>query len=62
MNGPLFVPNVFSKALAWALIIVVTGLIGVILVNGTISALDVWGTLVDTVIVAYIAHLWVYYS
>jgi hypothetical protein len=62
MNGPLFVPSVFSKALALILIITFAGLIGVILLDGSISTLDLCGTLISSFIVAYIAHLVIYYS
>jgi len=41
---------------------VVAGITGIILLNGTINALDLLGTLVNTFIVAYIVHLWVYYG
>jgi len=62
MNEPLFVPNVFSKVLAWTLIITGVGLAGIILLFGSISALDLCGTLVSAVIIAYIIHLLIYYS
>ena len=62
MNEPLFAPNVFSKVLAWTLIIAGAGLVGIILLFGPISKLDLCGTLVSAVIVAYIVHLCVYYG
>ena len=62
MNGPLFVPGVFSKALAVILLVTFTGLIGVILLNGSLSTLDLCGTVISTFIVAYIVHLWMYYG
>jgi hypothetical protein len=62
MNEPLFVPNVFSKVLAWTLIITGAGLVGIILLFGHISTLDLYGTLVSAVIIAYIIHLIICYG
>lgn len=61
MNEPLFIPSLFSKVLAAIMAIVIAGLVIVGLLQGTISTLDIAGTLVSAVIVAYIVHLWVYY-
>ena len=61
MNQPIFIASVFFKVLAWTLIIAVAGLIGVILIFGHISTLDLFGALICAIIVAYIAHLWIYY-
>lgn len=62
MDQPIFIASVFVKVLAWTLIIAVAGLVGVIAVFGHISTLDLFGTLISAVIVAYIVHLWIYYS
>jgi len=62
MNRPLFVADIFSKALAWTLLVIGTGLVGIILLFGTISNLDLCGTLVSGVIIAYIVHLWICYD
>ena len=59
---PIFSLPLFAKILAWTLIVVVAGLFGVILIFGHISTLDLIGTLVSSVIIAYIIHLWVYYG
>jgi uncharacterized membrane protein YjjB (DUF3815 family) len=61
MNRPIFIASVFIKVLAWTLIIAVAGLVGAILIFGHISTLDLFGTLISAVIIAYIAHLWIYY-
>ena len=62
MNEPLFIPNVFSKVLAWTLIITGASLVGIILLFGHISTLDLYGTLVSAVIIAYIIHLIICYG
>jgi len=59
---PIFFLPLFAKVLAWTLIIVVAGLFGVILIFGGISTLDLIGTLVSSVIIAYIIHLCLYYG
>jgi len=61
MAEPLFIPSVFSKVLGVVLLIAIIGLAAVGLFHGSISTLDIGGTLVCAVIVAYIVHLWVYY-
>ncbi|OQX90622.1 MAG: hypothetical protein B6D58_09880 [candidate division Zixibacteria bacterium 4484_95] len=62
MNQPIFIASVFIKTLAWTLIIAVVGLVGVLLIFGHITTLDMFGTLISAVIIAYIVHLWIYYS
>jgi membrane protein DedA with SNARE-associated domain len=62
MNQPIFIASVFIKVLAWALIIAVAGLVAVILFSGHISTLDLFGTLITAIIIAYIVHLWIYYA
>lgn len=62
MNQPIFIASVFIKVLAWTLIIAVVGLVGVVLIFGHITTLDMFGTLISAVIIAYIIHLWIYYA
>ncbi|MCD6161346.1 MAG: hypothetical protein J7K40_02910 [candidate division Zixibacteria bacterium] len=61
-QSPIFIAPVFIKTASWAIIIAVAVLVGVILVNGHITTLDMFGTLITAVIIAYIVHLWIYYS
>ncbi len=62
MAEPIFIPSVFFKVLAVAFPIAVAGIVGVILVAGSITTLDLAGTLISMIIVAYIVHLWIYYG
>ncbi len=62
MNQPVFIASVFFKVLAWALIIAVAGLVGVIVIFGHVTTLDLFGTLISAAIIAYIVHLWIYYG
>ncbi len=61
MNEPLFIPSLFTKVLAAIMAVVIAGMVIVGMMQGTISTLDIAGTLVSAVIVAYIVHLWVFY-
>jgi hypothetical protein len=61
MGEPLFIPSVFSKVLAVVLLIAIAGLAAVGIIQGEISTLDIGGTLVSAVIIAYIVHLWIFY-
>lgn len=61
MGEPLFIPSLFSKVLAIVMVVVIGGLIAVGMIQGSITTIDIAGTLVSAVIVAYIIHLWVYY-
>jgi len=61
MAEPLFIAPIFSKVLAVVLLIAAAGLTAVGLLQGSISTLDIGGTLLSSVIVAYIVHLWIYY-
>lgn len=61
MGEPLFIPSLFSKVLALVMLVVIAGLIAVGMIQGSITTIDIAGTLVSAVIVAYIIHLWVYY-
>ncbi len=59
---PIFIASVFFKVVAWALIVAVVVLVGIIIIFGHVTTLDLCGTLISAVIVAYIVHLWIYYS
>jgi len=59
---PIFIASVFFKVVGWALIVAVAVLVGIIIILGHITTLDLCGTLISAVIVAYIVHLWIYYS
>ena len=59
---PIFITSLFVKVLAWAEIIAVAVLVGVIVITGHITTLDMFGTLISAAILAYIIHLWIYYS
>ena len=58
----IFIVPVFIKVLAWCLIIATAGLAGVIVISGHITTLDMIGTLMGAVIIAYIIHLWLFYG
>jgi membrane protein implicated in regulation of membrane protease activity len=62
MGEPIFIPSVFFKVLAVAFLIAVAGIVGVILIAGSITTLDLGGTLISMIIIAYIVHLWIYYG
>ena len=59
---PVFIASVFFRVVGWALIVAVAVLVGVIVIFGHITTLDLFGTLISAVIIAYIVHLWIYYS
>ncbi len=59
---PIFIVSLFIKVMAWSLIIAVMILVGVILFYSHVTTLDMFGTLISAVIIAYIVHLWIYYS
>ena len=61
MNNPIFIPSLFSKVIAVVLTIAVLGILAVVWVAGHITTLDLAGTLISAVIIAYIIHLWIYY-
>jgi len=61
MKDPIFIPSLFSKVLAVIMALTVAGLLGVVLIAGHITTLDLAGTLICAVIIAYIVHLWIYY-
>jgi hypothetical protein len=62
MGQPIFIPSVFFKVLAVAFIIAIAGIVGVVLIAGSITTLDLGGTLISMIIIAYIVHLWIYYG
>ena len=62
MGEPLFIPSLFSKVFGCILLIAIAGIVGVILIFGSITGLDLGGTLICAAIVAYIVHLWIYYG
>ncbi len=62
MGEPIFIPSVFFKVLAVAFLVAVAGIVGVILIAGSITTLDLGGTLITMIIIAYIVHLWIYYG
>jgi len=59
---PIFIASLFIKVLAWILLIAVAVLVGIILIYGHITTLDMYGTINSAVKVAYIVHLWIYYG
>ena len=61
MRDPIFIPSLFSKVIAVILVLTIAGLVGVVLIAGHITTLDLAGTLICAVIIAYIIHLWIYY-
>ena len=62
MGEPIFIPSVFFKVLAVAFLVAVAVIVGVILIAGSITTLDLGGTLISMIIIAYIVHLWIYYG
>lgn len=61
MNNPIFIPSLFSKVIAVILILAILIILAVVLIAGHITTLDLAGTLISAVIIAYIIHLWIYY-
>ncbi len=62
MREPIFIPSLFSKVLAVILAVSICGIFVSILIYGHITKLDLGGTLICAVIIAYIIHLWIYYG
>ena len=62
MGQPIFIPSVFFKVLAVAFLIAVAGIVGVVLIAGSITTVDLAGILISMIIIAYIVHLWIYYG
>ncbi|UCC80512.1 MAG: hypothetical protein JSW64_03885 [Candidatus Zixiibacteriota bacterium] len=61
MNNPIFIPSLFSKVIAVIMVLAILLILAVVLVAGHITTLDLAGTLISAVIIAYIIHLWIYY-
>jgi membrane protein DedA with SNARE-associated domain len=57
MHRPLFVPELFGKALVWVFGAVLIGFAGVTWLSGPINLLDIGGTLLCAVLFAYLVHL-----
>ncbi|GEM_PF-2045841 len=62
MREPIFIPSIFSKVLAVILVISFVGILVSVWVYDHITKLDLGGTLICAVIIAYIVHLWIYYG
>lgn len=62
MNRPIFIPPLFFKVLAVLFLITIAGITGVVLIAGSITTLDLAGTFISMIIIAYIVHLWIYYG
>ena len=62
MGGPLFIPEIFWKVLAGTLALAVAGLVIAYAVFGSLPLRDVIGTLISATILAYMAHLWVWFA
>ena len=58
MHGPLFIPELFMKALTVTVGLAVLGLALAYTLSGTLAVRDVIGTLISATIIAYMAHLW----
>ena len=61
MRNPIFIPSLFSKVIAVTLALAIAIILAVVLIAGHITTLDLAGTLICAVIIAYIVHLWIYY-
>lgn len=61
MRDPIFIPSLFSKVIAVTLALAIAIILAVVLIAGHITPLDLGGTLICAVIIAYIIHLWIYY-
>ncbi len=55
---PLFVTALFLKVLVVTMAVVLAGLVGVSLLLGPMTRVDLVGTLICTPLVAYLVHLW----
>ncbi len=55
---PVFVPALFAKVLAVTMAVVLAGLVGISLLLGPMTRVDLVGTLICTPLVAYLVHLW----
>lgn len=59
MHGPLFIPELFMKALMVTIGVAILGLALAYTIYDTLAVRDVIGTLISATIVAYMAHLWI---
>jgi hypothetical protein len=55
---PVFAPALFFKVLAAALTLVALAFALIVLISGPMTRVDVVGTLVCSPIAAYLVHLW----
>lgn len=62
MGNPIFIASLFFKVLAVVFPIAVAGIFVAILISGHITTLDLAGTFITAIIIAYIVHLWIYYG
>jgi len=62
MEGPLFIPEIFWKVLVGTLSLAAIGLAVAFAVFGSVPLRDVIGTLISATILAYMAHLWVWFA
>ncbi len=62
MGEPIFITSVFFRVLAVAFLVAIAVIVGVVLVAGSNTTLDLGGTLISMIIIAYIVHLWIYYG
>ena len=60
-RNPIFIPSLFSKVMACTLVLAAAIILAVALISGSITALDLAGTLICAVIIAYIVHLWIFH-
>jgi hypothetical protein len=58
-DQPLFVPNLFMKALAGTLVVVTAGFALAFGLQGELAEVDIAGALLCAPIAAYLVHLWV---
>ncbi len=64
MNKPLFdfEPSVFYRVLAATLVLVFLGWAGALLIYGTLTRVDMVGSLICVPIFSYMVHLWIVYA
>jgi hypothetical protein len=60
VSGPLFIPHLFRKTLTGTMGLAVVIVVAAMAISGSIPARDIVGTIISAVIVAYMAHLWLY--
>lgn len=57
MNQTLFAPSIFGKVLFWVVLGIILGFTIIIWVAGSISAMDIGGTMLCALILTYLIHL-----